>query len=77
MHSYAVASVSEQVDKIRLAVRTNGEFTAGCEELAIMCPDKFSEEDKMAALNEIAEWEGWIINTLPDDRVQFKSLRFR
>ncbi len=75
--TYTLASISKQVDKIREEVRTKGQFVAGCEELAILCSDRISEEDRRTGLEQIAEWEGWIVNTLADGRVRFSGLRSR
>ncbi len=73
MRVYAIPTVSEQVDKIREAIRENGIFIAGCEELSILCPE-VSEADRMVGIEQIAQWEGWLVEPLPDQTVRFRSL---
>jgi hypothetical protein len=76
MQTYAISSVRDQVTEIRAAILLKGEFIAGCEELAILCQE-VSEQNRIIGIEQIAEWEGWLFESLPDQTVRFRSPRQR
>lgn len=73
MPNYPLSSVSGQVDTIRIGIRIEGVFVAGCKELSVLCPG-VSGEKRLLELTQIAGWEGWAFDLLPDDKVRFTSL---
>jgi hypothetical protein len=71
MQTNSVPSVSEQVDKIRDAIRRTGSCTIGCEALTLLRPENGSWETRKRAVKQIAEWEGWAIHPLATNEVRF------
>ncbi|MBA3831955.1 MAG: hypothetical protein H0X34_08690 [Chthoniobacterales bacterium] len=71
MRDYFDMNVSTQVDRIRTAVRLDGFFVAGSEELAVLCSDGASEQKTTTGIEQIAEWEGWACQRLPNAMVRF------
>ena len=72
MPTYTLASVLDQVTEIRAAILRNGEFIAGCKELAILCPE-VPKQDRMIGIAQIAEWEDWVFEPLPNLTVRFSA----
>jgi hypothetical protein len=40
----------------------------------VVCPDKVSDAEGLSGIAEIAEWERWTFEYLPDGGVRFTSL---
>jgi hypothetical protein len=75
MRTYAPLTVSEQVDKMRAEIRLHGTSVVGCEEFTLLCSDVVSDNDKCKGIEQIAEWEGWVFENLPEGKMRFSSLR--
>lgn len=73
MRDYFDLNVSTQVDRIRQAVRLDGFFVAGSKELAVLCSDGTSEQKTTTGIEQIAEWEGWACQRLPNAMVRFSA----
>jgi hypothetical protein len=71
VRAYTPATVAAQVDKMRADIRKNGECVVGCEELTLLCHAIVSGSDRIKGLEQIAQWEGWTFEVLPDDEVRF------
>lgn len=74
VRTYDQPSIAAQVDRIRAEIRQDGESCAGCEELRLLCPAEASEKQQKIGIEEIAEWEGWTFEYLPDGSVRFTPL---
>ncbi len=66
--------IGAQVDKIRAEIRHRGESRVGCDELTLLCPNEVSIVEELNGITEIAEWERWAFEYLPDGRVRFTNL---
>jgi hypothetical protein len=66
--------IAAQVDKIRAEIRQHGESRVGCEESSLLCPDEVSNAQELNGIAQIAEWERWTFEYLPDGSVRFMSL---
>jgi hypothetical protein len=66
--------IGAQVDKIRAEIRQCGESRVGCAELTLLCPNEVSIAQELNGISEIAEWERWTFEYLPDGRVLFSNL---
>ena len=62
--------VITQVEKIRSEIREFGESRVGCEELSLLCSDVSAMQEKIG-IEQIAEYEGWSFQYLPDGHVRF------
>ena len=47
---------------------------AGAKELAVLCSDGGSEQKTTTGIEQIAEWEGWACQRLPNAMVRFSVL---
>jgi len=74
VQNYDRPDIAAQVDKIRAEIRQHGESRVGCEELRLLCPDKVSDAEGLSGIAEIAEWERWTFEYLPDGSVRFSNL---
>ena len=66
--------IAAQVDKIRTEIRRHGESRVGCDELSVLCPNEVSDAQKLNGIAQIAEWERWTFEYLPDGSVRFSNL---
>jgi hypothetical protein len=66
--------IGAQVDRIRAEIREHGESRVGCDELSLLCSNKVSDAKQLNGISEIAEWERWTFEYLPDGSVRFSSL---
>jgi hypothetical protein len=71
---YEPAEIAAQVDKIRAEILQHGESRVGCAELVLLCTDEVSPNAQLTGIMEIAEWERWAFEYLPDGSVRFTSL---
>ena len=74
MRTYSNEKVSLQIDKIRDAMRLEGSFVAGCEQLGLLCSGFVSEGERANGIEQIAKWERWSFERLPDATVRFSVL---
>src|ERR1700719_1949638 len=70
MANYSKPDVITQVEKIRSEIREFGESRVGCEELSLLCSDVSAMQEKIG-IEQIAEYEGWSFQYLPDGHVRF------
>ena len=70
MANYSKPEVITQVEKIRSEIRKFGESRVGCEELSLLCSDVSAMQEKIG-IEQIAEYEGWSFQYLPDGHVRF------
>jgi hypothetical protein len=66
--------IGSQVDKIRAEIRQCGESRVGGDELFLLRPAEVSIAQELNGISEIAEWEHWTFEYLPDGSVRFSSL---
>ena len=66
--------IAAEVDKIRAEIQQHGESRVGCDELSLLCPNEVSIVEELNGITEIAEWERWAFEYLPDGRVRFTNL---
>jgi hypothetical protein len=66
--------IGAQVDKIRADIRQHGESRVGCDELSLLCPNRVPIAQELNGISEIAEWEHWTFEYLPDGCVRFSNL---
>jgi hypothetical protein len=66
--------IGVQVDKIRAEIRQHGESQVGCEELTLLCRNEVSDAQQLRGISEIAAWERWTFEYLPDGSVRFSNL---
>jgi len=66
--------IATQVDKIRAEILRHGESRVGGNELSLLCPDEVSNAQELNGIAQIAEWERWTFEYLPDGSVRFSSL---
>ena len=74
VQNYDQPEIAAQVDKIRAEIRQHGESRVGCDELCLLCPADVSESEQLAGIAQIAEWERWTFEYLPDGSVRFTNL---
>jgi hypothetical protein len=74
MQNYDHPGIAAQVDKIRAEIRQHGESRVGCEELSLLCPNEVSDAQQLNGIAQIAEWERWTFEYLPDGSVRFTNL---
>ena len=73
MSNYTKPAVITQVGKIRSEIQQFGESSVGCEELSLLCSDVTAAQEKIG-VEQIAEYEGWTFQYLPDGQVRFSPL---
>lgn len=73
MMIYERAEIASQVDKMRADIQRCGESHVGCPELTLLCPEISAKEEKNG-IEQIAEWERWTFEYLPDGSVRFSPL---
>jgi hypothetical protein len=66
--------IGAQVDKMRAEIRPHGESRVGCGELSLLRPNEVADAQGSSGIAEIAEWERWTFEYLPDGSVRFTSL---
>ena len=66
--------IAAQVDKIRAEIRQHGESRVGREELFLLRPNEVSDAQQLNGIAQIAEWERWTFEYLPDGSVRFSNL---
>jgi hypothetical protein len=74
MSRYPHPDIAAQVDKIRAEIQQHGESRVGCDELCLLCPDEVSAKQEKIGIEQIAEWERWTFEYLPDGSVRFSPL---
>ena len=70
MANYSKPDVITQVEKIRSEIQQFGESRVGCEELSLLCSDVSAMQEKIG-IEQIAEYEGWSFQYLPNGHVRF------
>ena len=70
MAKYSKPELITQVEKIRSEIKQFGESRVGCEELSLLCSDVTAGQEKIG-IEQIAEYEGWTFQYLPDGHVRF------
>lgn len=73
MWTYGKPDIAAQVDKMRYEIQQCGVSRVGCEDLALLCSDVSAVREKIG-IEQIAEWERWTFEYLPDGSVQFTPL---
>ncbi len=73
MPGYKRPNLAAQVNKIRADIREHGESFVGCEELLLLCPTEVSGAEELNGIAQIAEWERWTFEYLPDGTVRFPA----
>jgi hypothetical protein len=76
MANYSKPDVITQVEKIRSEIRQFGESRVGCEELSLLCSDVSAMDEKIG-IEQIAEYEGWSFQYLPNGHVRFAPTALR
>jgi hypothetical protein len=71
---YDHPAIAAQVDKIRAEIREHGECYVGKDELFLLCPDEVSDTQGLIGISQIAEWERWTFEYLPDGTLRFSNL---
>ena len=66
--------IGAQVEHMRAAILQFGESVVGKDELFLLCPDEVSDAQGLIGISEIAEWERWTFEYLPDGCVRFSNL---
>jgi hypothetical protein len=66
--------IGVQVGKMRAEIRQHGECFVGSDELSLLCPNEVSSAQELNGISEIAEWERWTFEYLPDGKVRFSNL---
>ncbi len=66
--------IAAQVEKIRAEIRQHGKSRVGCDELALLCANEVSNAQELNGIAQIAEWERWTFEYLPDGSVRFSNL---
>jgi hypothetical protein len=74
MQIYDRPDIAAQVDSIRAEIRQHGESRVGCDELSLLCPEEVSAGRDLIGITQIAEWERWTFEYLPDGSVRFTNL---
>jgi|GEM_PF-1322933 len=70
---YERAEIAAQVDKMRADIERSGESHVGCSELKLLCPETPAKQEKNG-IEQIAEWERWTFEYLPDGSLRFTPL---
>ncbi len=73
MGIYQIPEIASQVDKMRDDIRRHGESIVGCPELSLLCPEISATQEKNG-VEQIAEWERWTFEYLPDGSMRFSPL---
>jgi hypothetical protein len=73
MWTYGKPDIAAQVDKMRFEIQHFGLSRVGCKELKLLCSNVSATDEKIG-IEQIAEWERWTFEYLPDGSVQFTSL---
>jgi hypothetical protein len=73
MSKYSKPEVVTQVEKMRSQIQQFGESRVGCEELHLLCSDVTAAQEKIG-IEQIAEYEGWTFQYLPDGHVRFSPV---
>lgn len=71
--NYDRTEIGAQVDKMRADIQRSGESHVGCHELKLLCPETSIKQEKNG-VEQIAEWERWTFEYLPDGSVRFSPL---
>jgi hypothetical protein len=71
--NYDRTEIGAQVDKMRADIQRYGESHVGCHELKLLCPETSAKQEKNG-VEQIAEWERWTFEYLPDGSVRFSPL---
>jgi hypothetical protein len=71
--NYSKPDVIAQVENIRSEIGQHGESRVGCEELYLLCSDVTPAQEKIG-VEQIAEYEGWTFQYLPNGHVRFSPL---
>jgi hypothetical protein len=71
---YDRPDIAAQVDKIREEIRLHGESRVSEKELFLLSPAEVSSSQELIGIAQIAEWEHWTLEYLPDGSVRFKPL---
>lgn len=74
MREYEHPDIAAQVDKIRADIAQHGHCVVGCGELLLLCPTEVSGAQELNGIAQIAEWEHWTFEYLPNGRVRFSNL---
>jgi hypothetical protein len=74
VQKYDHPAIAAQVDKIRAEIQQHGESRVGCDELFLLCPTEISNAQELNGIAQIAEWERWTFEYLPDGSVRFSNL---
>ena len=69
---YDKPDIAAQVDKIREEIRLYGESRVSENELFLLSPAEVSSSQELIGIAQIAEWEHWNFEYLPDGSVRFK-----
>jgi hypothetical protein len=67
-------AIAAQVDKIRTEIQKHGESRVGKDQLFLLCPAEISNAQELNGIAQIAEWERWTFEYLPDGSVRFTYL---
>jgi hypothetical protein len=73
MPNYDRSDIAAQVDKMRADIERCGESHVGCPELKLLCSETSAEDEKYG-IEQIAEWERWTFEHLPDGSMRFIPL---
>jgi hypothetical protein len=74
VQKYDHPAIAVQVEKIRAEIQQHGESRVGCDELFLLCPTEISNAQELNGIAQIAEWERWTFEYLPDGSVRFSNL---
>ena len=69
---YDKPDIAAQVDKIREEIRLYGESRVSENELFLLCPTDVTSIQALIGIAQIAEWDHWTFEYLPDGSVRFK-----
>ena len=65
--------IATQVDQMRADIQRCGESNVSCHELKLLRPETSIREEKIG-IEQIAEWERWTFEYMPDGGVRFSPL---
>jgi hypothetical protein len=74
MQTHDHPAIASQVDKIRAEIQKHGESRVGKDELFLLRSNEVSDAQGLIGISEIAEWERWTFEYLPDGSVRFSNL---
>ena len=66
--------IGAEVARMRAEIRRHGESRVGGEQLSLLCDHKVTDAQGLSGIVEIAEWERWTFEYLPDGSVRFTAL---